>query len=403
MTSEISRRLIGNSAVLSEKREVIGMDLVGLVRRLLLFDKYVLVTTRLQEFPFLANNLGFEGLRDLLAANIIEIRCECLQFGQTGQSNLFGMPILPLFSYRFDWLDALDRAKYIRDGLQALDTAAGLRRKDVSKLKRAIDGAIRDLPTEQIRAEVSPEFRHELLQNKDLVRYAVDMVLRQRFGAHNVSYSLNLHQEGAEVFVAETDLHQRLTISELEGHKVIEGAMMGIAALSQTIAEMKHYSAISGFRDEELPLFRKKLDFLASVASSQTKEHNFQRVLDVAGLPDFAENDGRVSIEKLLKIRKTSEIREFRDWLGGIGEATDAEIKDRVGSLRAKAGLVVSGETGKVMRFLVTTAIGLAPHPLIATAIGAFDQFVVDRVLPRSGIAAFVNELYPSIFESKSS
>jgi hypothetical protein len=112
---------------------------------------------------------------------------------------------------------------------------------------------------------------------------------------------------------------------------------------------------------------------------------------------------GVVTIEKLIKIRETSEIREFRDWLGGIGDASDGEIEDRVGSLRVKAGLKVSGETGKAMRFLVTTAGGLAASPLMATAVSAVDQFVMNRVLPRSGIAAFVNELYPSIFESRSS
>jgi hypothetical protein len=55
------------------------------------------------------------------------------------------------------------------------------------------------------------------------------------------------------------------------------------------------------------------------------------------------------------------------------------------------------------MRFLATNALGLIPQITIpALALGVFDQFVLDKLLPRSGIAAFVNELYPSIFESDS-
>jgi hypothetical protein len=76
---DISRRVIGASAIVSsDDRKVIDVDLSGLIRRLLLFDKYVLVSVRLAEFPILARYIGYEGLRDLLAANLIEIRCECL-------------------------------------------------------------------------------------------------------------------------------------------------------------------------------------------------------------------------------------------------------------------------------------------------------------------------------------
>jgi hypothetical protein len=164
---------------------------------------------------------------------------------------------------------------------------------------------------------------------------------------------------------------------------------------------MKHYSAISGFRDKELPLFRHKLDFLASAVSSQHKEQSFQRVLDIGGLPQFSDGEGAVNVERLLKIRDMAEAREFRDWLGEVGQASDQEIKDRVAGLRARAGLKISSGTGRAMRFLVTNALGLIPHPAATALVNVLDQFVLDKLLPRSGIAAFVNELYPSIFKAK--
>jgi hypothetical protein len=66
---DLSRRLIGVSAVVSADGKVTDVDIKGFVRRLLLFDKYVLVTIKLEEFPFIARYLGYEGLRDLLAAD----------------------------------------------------------------------------------------------------------------------------------------------------------------------------------------------------------------------------------------------------------------------------------------------------------------------------------------------
>jgi FRG domain len=45
--------------------------------------------------------------------------------------------------------------------------------------------------------------------------------------------------------------------------------------------------------------------------------------MDIAGLPEFSTDDGAVDVDRLLKIRDSSEAREFRDWLGSIGQAND--------------------------------------------------------------------------------
>ena len=96
---DISRRLIGASAVWSDDKKLIDVDVSGLIRRLLLFDRYVLMSSRLREFPFLVEYFGYEGLQELLAARLIETRCECLQFGQTAQLSFTGQPTFPLCAF----------------------------------------------------------------------------------------------------------------------------------------------------------------------------------------------------------------------------------------------------------------------------------------------------------------
>jgi hypothetical protein len=322
---DISRRLIGASAVLSAERKVVDVDIEGLVRRLILFDKYVLVSVRLQEFPMLVKHLGYEGLRDLLSAKLIEIRCECMQLAQTAQSGMLGDPALPLFTYKFSWLDAHDRRVYVHECLQCLHGDSNLQRKQAIKLKSAIVNAIRPLP-EGLRPELFPAFREDVLQNPNLLRTSVAMAVHARLGYTDVPFSLEVHQEGPETFRVETDLAKCAKIGELEAHKIIESSIMAIAGLTQTIGEMKAYSAVSGFRDADLPLFRHKLDFLADTVSSETREGTFQRVIDIAGLPHFPTDGETINIEKLLKIRDSCEAREFRDWLGGVGQATKEEI-----------------------------------------------------------------------------
>jgi hypothetical protein len=176
---------MGVSAIVSADGKVADVDIAGLVRRLLLFDKYILIAIRLEEFPIIARYLGYEGLRDLLSANLIEIRCECLQLAQVAQGALFGDPVLPPFHYRFNWLDAHDRPKYIHDGLQAMHGTTGLRHKQILKLKRAIASAIRPLP-QGMRPLLWPAFQNELLHSPRLVRVAVQMVVKSQLGFSDV-------------------------------------------------------------------------------------------------------------------------------------------------------------------------------------------------------------------------
>ena len=338
-------------------------------------------------------------MRDLLSANLIEIRCECLQLTQTAQSGLFGDPVLPNLHYQFRWIDTHDKTKYVHDGLQALHEVEGIRHKNVIRLKRSIADAIRPLAPE-VRPQLFPPFQHELLHNPDLLRKSVELAIGKKLGREGARFFVKMHQESENTFRAETDLAGRLGMDETETHKLVEAGLLGVATLIQSIGEMKAYSALNGFREEELPLFRDKLDFLADAASSQPRERNFQRVVDLAGLPRVSDDNGTVNVERLLKIRESREAREFRDWLGGIGVASEADIKERVAGLRALVGLKISSPTGKAIRFLATKAAGLLPHAApAALALGAFNQFILEKLFPRSGIAAFVNELYPSIFE----
>src|SRR5258706_3990289 len=110
---DITRRLIGASATYSPENNFIGVDVEGLIRRLLLFDKYILYSSRLREFPVLVKHFGYSGLRELLDTRLIDIRCECLQYGQTAQTQFDGQPTSPLLTYRIDWLDAANRRDYI--------------------------------------------------------------------------------------------------------------------------------------------------------------------------------------------------------------------------------------------------------------------------------------------------
>lgn len=392
---DIRRRLMGASAVISPDGKITGVDIDGFVRRLLLFDRYVLVSVRLQEFPFFIDHLGFEGVRELLSENLLEIRCECLQLAQVGQSGMFGDQRLPPYHYKFNWVDAHDRGKYINDCLGCLNSRPGLGRVEIEALRESILKAIRPL-SRDIMSRAYPDFVADLMRPR-LSEASVKMAAARRIGLIDLPTRLDAHQLSEDTFRIDNDIAAFARITTGEAHRIVEAGLMGIAGLSQTIQEMGVFNALSGFREEEIHLFQEKLSFLAGLASTGKIESDFQRVIEIKNLPNFSSELVGVKIDQLLKVRDSSEAREFRDWLRGSEDLTEKEINDQVAGLRARAGLRTTGNGGKAIRFLLTTIAGV--NPVLGLVSGALDTFVYDRFLPRSGIAAFVNELYPSLFE----
>jgi hypothetical protein len=53
-----------------------------------------------------------------------------------------------------------------------------------------------------------------------------------------------------------------------------------------------------------------------------------------------------------------------------------------------------------VLRLLATTAASAIPP--LGIALSTLDQFLWDKFFRRSGVAAFIHELYPSIFTASS-
>jgi hypothetical protein len=193
-------------------------------------------------------------------------------------------------------------------------------------------------------------------------------------------------------------LESKLRLTPEATHNTVKQGLLGIAGLFQRIGEMKAHVAVSGFTEGEHSLFRTKFEAMTDAVSSKRNEDRFVRVLAIAGLSGDVAANQKIDIEKILQIRSEPETLEFRAWLADTDRLSDSEIEDRVKSLNAKIGLAVQGTTGKALRLLVTTVAGLVPP--VGIALSTLDQFLWDRFFRKSGVAAFINELYPSIFQA---
>jgi hypothetical protein len=164
---------------------------------------------------------------------------------------------------------------------------------------------------------------------------------------------------------------------------------------------MQAYSAITGFLDSESALLFGKLAGIIAPLNPKLPKEQFERVIDLSNVRDFRSGQ-RVDLDLLMKVRDSAECREFREWLYTLEDVSDAVIKHMVASIKSKMTSLASSPSGRLVRIAATTGLGVIPlvGPITGAVAGAIDTFLVDRVLPRSGIVAFLTEQYPSLFVS---
>jgi len=400
---DIGRRLLGSSAIVTQENGTsdisVKLDVAGFVRRLLLFDTYVLYSVRLKEIPEIVRHFGYQGTLALLSSGALEIRCECAQYAE-GQ---FGTPPCAPLTFQFHVIEAHGRDAYLVDNLKEVNRTPTLSSRELMELQSAVVGAVRQPDNrEMFRTLVAPTFEGDVLQNTGLLKSAVRFVLRHEKRINEIpDFDIRFHKVGDDRYTAETSLTKQLTLSTDEIHQVIKTSLLGIAGVDQRLGEMDAHTAISGFTLEDVPLFGSKLATLVQAVSSERTEERFQRVVAIAGLSDVLPAS-QIDAEKLLEIRNQPEAMEFRAWLSGIDRRSDSQIRELVAAVNSKIGMVAQTTAGKVLRLAVTTAVGILPHIGIPAGIvlGALDQFAWDKFARRSGVAAFISEMYPSIFRS---
>lgn len=374
------------------------------MRRLLLFDTFILSSTRLREVPSLVEIFGFSGLLSLLESGALRIQCEAITMGQTGQTGILESRkkkgILPLGSYNLNVVNIAYRQNYISQCLQIVHKAPGLNLKQAIKLKRALVESLVKTPdgagNDALQATLLD------LHNTELLQHVTSNAVRQIAGIEIPKNEIvvTAHRLDEEDFRLESNLSKLHYFDDIQIHKILENSALAIGSLNLRIEQMRMYNAISGVIGEDLPILGRKLDFLAQDIAPQFQEQQFSRVIEIAGLPDISA-DAKIDAEKLLHVRESRECREFRHWLQGINTLSDDEIREHLISLKSQIDNLIQSGAGKFVRFLTTTAIGFIPGAGMALgpAASALDMFLADKVFSQPGPAAFINRLYPSIFE----
>lgn len=401
---ELRDRLLAPIAVRDAGGNVVGANLGALVCRLILFEQLLIDSYAMRELPYLIDAIGTDAFTKLLESKAVRLRVDGWTFGEMGNGGLvpgWGQKALPLLHYALSPIVPVDRKHHVSLCLGEIRGMA-LDKRTSQKVRLAIVDSLVTFPEDAGRKSLEALPR-DLTRNLDLVHNATVRALSEKL-AHEVAddaFEIRIRQIDEHVFAAETDFGARFELDETETDAVVQSALLSIGGLNQRLEEIEAYRAIIGFKDSELSLAQDKLRFLVNEVSPDAQEERFDRVVTLAGLPDPETAEGTVDIERLLEVRESDEIGEFRRWLRTLDQATDEEIEERLYGVRTKIAGAARSDVGKAARFIATNGVSFVPvvGPIAGIALGAADQFLLEELLPQPGPVSFIGHSYRSIFE----
>src|SRR5579859_2654021 len=245
-TLQIRKRLLGASAIVHHEpgaRDIsVELDVESFVRRLLLFDTYILYSVRLKEIPELVRHFGYSGTLELLKSGALEIRCDCTQFAEG-----FTNPPLPPLTFQFHVIKAHIRDQYLIDNLSEVNRAPAISAKELMTLKEEVVRAVRQPDNQAMFASVvAPAFESDVLRNKALTKSAARLLLAKQLGIRELDdFELHFEKLGDDRYRAETDLIRKLNLAPDQIHDAIKAALLGISGVDQRIGEMSAHTALS--------------------------------------------------------------------------------------------------------------------------------------------------------------
>jgi hypothetical protein len=400
---ERATRLLAPSGQYSEKTETSNVDIGLLFLRLLLFEEYVIESRFLTEIPALLREIGYDQTCALLRSGCVRILCDSTGIGQIGQSDILlqhrPMGILPPGSFAFARVHQSPEIAIGRgEELISRSKLIGLRKVD--KLVDLIHERMVEVPDSFGNAALE-QLQTDLARNDPVIRSAVLLQLQKQNLpiCDPASLEINFHQLSDFKDVrAELSISGRLLIDARSQHKAIERSLMAVADLEMRLQQMRDLNLVSGFMRGDLPVLDGRTALWASDLAPEAQESRWRRIIGITGLPNIRYDPGirRINIERVIKLAKSRECQDFRQWLRGSDDLTAEEIRDNFSSVIHQASVLFRGGPGRSLMLLFTNFLPIPqPAPFV---IGVLDNFLLDRFLPEPGPTAFISESYPSLF-----
>ena len=368
---------------------VVGIDRDKLLVDLLTFDEVVIHTPHFGEIPFLVNTFGPDGFHELLEKNVIRLTSNNTAFVLSREN-----VSLPRNHFHEQLVIQEGSVQQCLHGLLQVTGLKKAAREELADFVKTKDIHLPNLFAQDLHRQV----RRDLSTNRELVRAC----LNRRFTNKNLSsVNLSLESVGNDVIRIETNLGTVFGLSGEEEHAELQRLCDAIRTINHTLSNMHIYEAISAFHPDDASLLFGKLAGIVAPLNPGLTQKSFLRVVQLTDIPQLIASR-RIDVNKLLEVRRSSECAEFRAWLSTTDDICDVELKRLIRGFRARVSSFVSSTPGKIVRLAVNSGLGLLPGfgTISSLAEGAVDMFLLEKLLPSSGVLTFLNHSVPSIFST---
>lgn len=394
-----SEALICTIAKLSNTGSVTRVDVAALIRQLVLFERVLVKSVRLQELPPLIKVFGEGGLRTLLNSSTLQFLWNFTTIATDFSRG--GVRHLPQSQFSFGIVDLANPEEELQKEFSVLQRVTGLKNNQRAEVEETVRRSLAKYPSNfgqlllnQLDNDLrnsSPAFKAGIARLLPGVLPSIDLS----------SYDFEIKTEECQprTFRVETPFAKDFQFTPDQIHRVLQDAVGAVSNLNHRFSEMLEFSALAGFREDEAPILFGKVAGLMAAQNPNAAEGQFKRVLEIADVPDFEPNQ-RVDVDRLLRVRDSDECRAFRDWLSKAGDLSDDEIRDLTRGVNNKLASLAHSKGGKAARFIATTGLGLVPVAgLVLGPVSSFvDSFLVDHAFKESAVLAFLSDSYPSLF-----
>ncbi|MGH9742130.1 MAG: hypothetical protein ACRD51_07230 [Candidatus Acidiferrum sp.] len=293
--------------------------------------------------------------------------------------------------------DITDRVGVLGVELRNLQSVSGLKIADRSVIETTVLNKLVRPPSNYMQ-QLLDQVEIDLRSGTPALQIAIEKQVKTRFGDSAPALAINVEEVEKRTFRIGNNIPELFGISDEISDQILRLAVSAVTHLNHRVAEMSAYSAITGFEESESNLLFGKFAGILRPLNPNLQEDQFTRVATIAGFPELIAGK-RVDVERLLTVRDSAELREFRDWLSKLDSLSDEQIREMLNSVRQRIGSFARSGVGKTLRLAVTSAVGLV-GVLPGLAAGAFDTFLVEKLFPNSGVVAFLTKSYPSLFDS---
>ncbi|MEP7148153.1 MAG: hypothetical protein ABI857_04660 [Acidobacteriota bacterium] len=376
-----------------------------LATNLLLYDKFVINSIRLREIPLMVAQFGLEDTIALLNSGAIEIHSEATQIvnmDSTEEAVKNGR----LYQLALQVIVDHDHRDSVRKSTDEIMRQLKLPINDFIRLRAAIvthlDSGIRDNRLDRPEFRAARGLAGALEVNTPTLKFAVAQQLRSKGIAvpTNNAYKLLMHRHEGDRFSVETNLADIAKCDDASAHDAIQQAVLSLGGLRSQLEYMAHYEAIGTIGEADVPLLSDELQLFANRLTGQGEAEQLVRIAEIAGFPDLSRlaKERQLRLDKILELRETQEIVEFRSWLPTVANVSENELRARIESFSNRVASVLRSKHGKGLRWLMTKGLGMA-EPVSGTIVSLANTFLLEKLLPVSGPVSFVNEKLSGVFK----